>query len=64
MEDVCGNRIVFSDQETKQDYASDPRLQAVKNVLGMLTDEGGKIFSPSRLDEIGKIILFWIDEVK
>lgn len=43
--------------------AEDPRLQAVKNVLGMLTDEGGKIFSPMRLEEIAKSILYWIDEV-
>lgn len=42
----------------------DPRLQAVKGVLEQLTDEGGRIFSPVRLDEISKSILFWIDEVK
>lgn len=52
--------------EPKHDapIAVDPRLQAVKDVLGMLTDEGGRIFSPARLDDISKRILFWIDEVK
>jgi hypothetical protein len=44
--------------------AVDPRLQAVKDVLGMLTDEGGKFFSPIRLDEISRSILYWIDQVK
>lgn len=43
---------------------NDARLQAVKDVLGMLTDEGGKIFSPSSLDAISKSVLFWIDQVK
>jgi len=42
----------------------DPRLDAVKGVLGMLTDEGGRIFSSARLDEISKSILYWIDEVE
>jgi len=42
----------------------DPRLEAIKGVLGMLTDEGGKIFSPTRLDEISKSILYWIDKVE
>lgn len=42
----------------------DPRLQAVKGFLEQLTDEGGRIFSSVRLDEISKRILFWIDEVK
>lgn len=46
-----------------KDYSLDRRLQMVKDVLGMLTDEGGRIFSPARLDEISKTILFWIDEV-
>lgn len=45
-------------------YTKDPRLEAVKGVLGMLTDEGGRIFSSSSLDSISKRILFWIDEVK
>lgn len=42
----------------------DRRIQPVKDVLGMLTDEGGRIFSPAKLDEIAKRIVFWIDEVK
>lgn len=44
-------------------YSSDPRLGAVKGVLETLTDEGGRIFSPQKLDDISKLVLFWIDEV-
>lgn len=42
----------------------DPRIQAIKGVLEMLTDEGGRIFSDKSLDEISERILYWIDEVK
>lgn len=42
----------------------DPRIQAVKGVLEMLTDEGGRIFSPQKLQEISERILYWIDEVE
>lgn len=41
----------------------DPRIQAVEGVLEMLTDEGGRIFSPQKLQEISERILYWIDEV-
>lgn len=67
---IFGNHIreairVFKGKP-KEDTPSvvDPRLQVVKDVLGMLTDEGGKIFSPSSLDAISKSVLFWIDQVK
>lgn len=42
----------------------DPRIQAVKGVLEMLMDEGGRIFSPQNLQEISERILYWIDEVE
>lgn len=45
-------------------YANDPRLPAVKGVLECLTDQGGRIFSPQKLEEISQRILYWIDEVK
>jgi hypothetical protein len=55
------NALEFS--EIENSYTTDPRLEAVKGVLGMLTDEGGRIFSPMNLDTISKRILFWIDQV-
>lgn len=42
----------------------DPRIQAVKSVLEVLTDEGGRIFSEKSVNEIAERILYWIDEVK
>lgn len=47
----------------RQENGVDLRIEAVKNVLGNLSDEGGRIFSTLQLDKMAKLIIFWIDEV-